>query len=181
LPSPQAHAKLSRAMRIHKSWSAMLPLFGFALCSSVFGEEFLPCPENSSIVVAVVADGAQIYESKPIPGGGFVWSLKAPEAELKSLSGEILGKHGAGPSWTFNDGSSVVGNVPPLKNLAAPQSIPWLSIAVKSKSGSGILDQVDYVMRVATEGGVAPTEPPKAEGETVKVRYHAIYLFLHKG
>jgi hypothetical protein len=55
-----------------------------------------------------------------------------------------------------------------------------LLLAVKSKSGSGILDTVDYVIRVATEGGAAPAEPPKAEGETVKVKYHAIYLFLHK-
>jgi hypothetical protein len=66
--------------------------------------------------------------------------------------------------------------------LAAPDAkdIPWLLVAVKSKSGSGVLDKIDYVMRVATDGGIAPTEPPKAEGETVKVKYHAIYLFLRK-
>jgi hypothetical protein len=106
--------------------------------------------------------------------------LKAPEAELKSSTGEILGKHGAGPSWTLNDGSSIVGNIPPLKNSPASAGIPWLLVAVKSKSGSGILNQVDYVMRVATEGGVAPVEPPKGEGETVKIKYHAVYLFLHR-
>jgi hypothetical protein len=54
-------------------------------------------------------------------------------------------------------------------------------VAVKARSGSGILDKVDYVMRVATEGGVAPAEPPKTQGETAKEKYHAIYLFLHKG
>jgi hypothetical protein len=167
-------------MRIYQSSGVLVALFGFALCHPALAEEFLPLPESSSIVLAVVADGAQIYESKPNPAGGFQWSLKAPDAELKSLSGEVLGKHGSGPSWTLNDGSSIVGSVPPLKNLAAPASIPWLLLAVKSKSGSGILDKVDYVMRVATNGGVAPAEPPKAEGETVKVKYQAIYLFLHK-
>jgi Protein of unknown function (DUF3455) len=175
------HAKLGRAMRIHQTWSAALAVFYLTLAHSASGEEFLPLPENSSIVLAVAAEGAQIYESKPNPSGGFQWSLKAPEAELKSLSGEVLGKHGAGPSWTLNDGSSIVGNLPPLKNLPARGSIPWLLVAVKSKSGSGILDKVDYVMRVSTDGGVAPAEAPKAEGETVKVKYHAIYLFLHKG
>jgi len=168
-------------MRIHKSLVAMVALFSFALYQSASAEEFLPFPENSSIVLALVADGVQIYESKPNPAGGFQWSLKAPEAELKNAAGEILGKHGAGPSWTLNDSSSIVGSVPPLKNLAAPAGIPWLLVAVKARSGSGTLDKVDYVMRVATEGGVAPAEPPKTQDETAKAKYHAIYLFLHKG
>jgi len=180
LPFPNAHAKVVREMRIHRLLGVVLALSGLALADSVLAEEFLSFPEKSSIVLAAVADGVQIYESKPNPAGGFQWSLKAPEAELKNLSGEVLGKHGAGPSWTLNDGSSIVGSVPALKNLAAPKSIPWLLIAVKSRSGSGILDKVDYVMRVATEDGAAPAEPPKAEGETVRVKYHALYMFLHK-
>jgi hypothetical protein len=167
-------------MKIHRTLGITLALYGFALCHSALAEEFLPCPENSSIVMALIGDGVQIYESKPNSSGGFEWSLKAPEAELKSLTGEIRGQHGAGPSWTLNDGSSIVGTVPPIKNLAAPAGIPWLLVAVKSKSGSGVLDKVDYVMRVATEGGVAPVEPPKAKEETVKIKYHAVYLFLHK-
>jgi Protein of unknown function (DUF3455) len=67
-----------------------------------------------------------------------------------------------------------------LKNAAASGSIPWLLIAVKSKSGSGTLDKVDYVMRVATDGGVAPTEPPSVEGATARIKYNAIYIFLRK-
>ena len=47
--------------------------------------------------------------------------------------------------------------------MAASGSIPWLLIAVKSKSGSGTLDKADYVLRVATDGGAAPTEPPNGE------------------
>jgi hypothetical protein len=181
LPLAYARAKVGRAMRNHKSLGAVVALFGFALYHSALAEELLPFPENSSIVLALVADGIQIYESKANPAGGFQWSLKAPEAELKNAAGEVLGKHGAGPSWTLNDSSSIVGSVPPLKNLAAPASIPWLLIAVKTRSGSGILDKVDYVMRVATEGGAAPAEPPKTQGETAQAKYHAIYLFLKKG
>ena len=72
--------------------------------------------------------GRSDYESKPNPSGGFQWSLKAPEANLKGLSGEILGKHGAGPSWTMNDGSSIVGNIPPLKTLVASKGVHWLLV-----------------------------------------------------
>jgi Protein of unknown function (DUF3455) len=167
-------------MKNHERLATTLALSFFAFSHPAWAQQSLPCPENSAIVLALVADGVQIYESKPNSSGGFQWSLKAPEAELKSLTGDIVGKHGAGPSWTLNDGSSVVGSVPALKNSAASAGIPWLLVAVKSKSGSGILNQVDYVMRVATEGGMAPAEPPKAEGETAKIKYRAVYLFLHK-
>jgi hypothetical protein len=85
---------------------------------------FLPLPENSAIVSAVAGECVQIYESKPNPSGGFPWSLKAPEADLKGLSGEALGKHGAGPSWTMDDGSSIIGNQPPLKVVVAPKGVP---------------------------------------------------------
>ena len=169
-------------MRYHFGSSFRLALIFLAFQHSAFSEEFsgIAEPENCAIVLAVAAEGVQIYESKPNPSGGFQWSLKAPEAELKSVSGQVLGKHGAGPSWSLSDGSSIVGSLPPLKNLAAPGSIPWLLIAVKSKSGSGTLDKVDYVLRVATDGGAAPTEPPNGEGATARVKYHAIYIFLRR-
>ena len=177
-----ARARLGFAMQAHRTWSFGLALILLAFQQSAFAEEFsgIAVPENSVIVLAVAAEGVQIYESKPNSAGGFQWSLKGPQAELKSTSGEVLGKHGAGPSWTLNDGSGIVGSLPPLKNVAAPGNIPWLLVAVKSKSGSGTLDKVDYVMRVATDGGIPPTEPPRAEGATVSVKYHAIYIFLRK-
>ncbi|MBV8588243.1 MAG: DUF3455 domain-containing protein [Verrucomicrobia bacterium] len=168
-------------MRICKIKSALLVLSCAAYCHSSIAQDFLRLPENSAVVSAVTAEGVQIYESKRSPSGGFQWSFKAPEADLKSPSGEILGKHAAGPSWTMNDGSSIVGNLPPLEDLDASKGVPWLLVSVKTKSGSGILNRVDYVLRVAVEGGVSPAEPPQRDGETVSVRYRAIYLFLHKG
>jgi Protein of unknown function (DUF3455) len=172
----EAHAKLWLTMIIRKTLGAVLVLP--LLCCSVRAEEFLPLPEKGAVLLAAVGDGVQIYESKPNPAGGFQWSLKAPDADLKNLSGEIIGKHGAGPSWTLNDGSSIVGSLPALKNVPASNSVPWLLLSVKTKSGSGLLEKADYVMRVATEGGSAPTTPPKTDNETVRVKYHAIYLFL---
>jgi len=169
-------------MRYHLCSSFTLTLIFLAFQPSAFSEEIpgIAGPENCAIVLAVAAEGVQIYESKPNPSGGFQWSLKAPEAVLKSASGQVLGKHGAGPSWTLNDGSSIVGSLPPLKNMAASGTIPWLLIAVKSKSGSGTLDKVDYVLRVATDGGVAPVEPPNVDGATARVKYHAIYIFFRR-
>ena len=167
-------------MRIRQTTGTGLVLCSLLFCHSLMAQGFLPLPENSAIVLAAAGEGVQIYESKPNPSGGFQWSLKAPEADLKGLSGETLGKHGAGPSWTMNDGSSIVGNLPPLETSVASKGVPSLLVSVKSKSGSGVLNQVDYVVRVAADGGVVPAEPPKTGGETIRVRYRAIYLFLHK-
>ena len=43
-----------------------------------------------------------------------------------------------------------------------------------------MLDKVDYVVRISTEGGVPPDELPASERETARVNYRAIYLFLQK-
>jgi hypothetical protein len=142
----------------------------------------VPLPENTSIVLAVAADGVQIYQSKPNSTGAYEWTFKAPEAELKSLTGEVLGKHFAGPSWALNDGSQWVGNLPPLKAVPAPDagSIPWLLVGAKSRSETGFLSKIDFVVRIATSGGAAPTEAPKNPTDIATVKYQAIYLFLRK-
>ncbi len=142
----------------------------------------VPLPDNTSIAQAVFAEGVQIYESKLNSMGTLEWALKAPEAELKNSAGEVIGKHFGGPSWSLNDGSQLVGSLPPLKAVSAPdaKNIPWLLVAAKSKSETGFLSKIDFVLRIATSGGVAPTEMPKTQGETVRANYRAIYLFLRK-
>ena len=80
-------------------------LLGFT-CFALFGSSLAQEPQgiflpgNSRLVWAVVGEGVQIYEAKPNPAGGYKWALKAPEAELKDLSGKLFGKHFAGPSWS---------------------------------------------------------------------------------
>jgi Protein of unknown function (DUF3455) len=142
----------------------------------------LPLPEDTSIVLAADGEGVQIYESKTNSTGSYEWVLKAPEAELKSLTGEILGKHFDGPTWSLNDGSELLGSLPPLKAVSAPnrQDIPWLLIAAKSKNGVGILSSAEYVLRIATAGGIPPREAPKSATDTARVKYRATYLFLRK-
>jgi hypothetical protein len=177
-------ASITVQMIANKQWFYILAFLCFGLCSGSAGAEFqgVPLPENASIVLAVNAEGVQIYEAKRNSAGAYEWGLKAPEAELKSVTGEVLGKHYAGPSWSLNDGSQLVGSLPPVKAVSAPDagSIPWLLVAAKSKSEGGFLSKIDYVVRVATSGGAAPAEPPKSPTDTARVNYRAIYLFLRK-
>jgi hypothetical protein len=80
-------------MKINRLWILLLGFACFALCGSSLAQEpqgiFLP--ENSHLVWAVVGEGVQIYEAKANPAGGYQWTLKMPEAELKDLSGQLVG------------------------------------------------------------------------------------------
>ena len=171
-------------MVAQKLWVYVLLSLSFGMRFAASAAEFqgVPLPENTSIVLSVVAEGVQIYESKLNSAGTYEWALKAPEAQLKSLTGEVLGKHYGGPTWSLNDGSQLVGNLPPLKTVIAPdgRNIPWLLVAAKTRSEAGFLSTVDYVARIGTSGGVAPEVAPKGPTDTARVEYRAIYLFLRK-
>lgn len=173
-----------RQMAGRKVWIYVLVLLCFGTPFLAHAAEFLgiPLPENTSVVLAVIGEGVQIYESKPGSAGAYEWALKAPEADLRNLSGDALGKHFGGPTWSLSDGSQVIGSLPPLKIVDAPdgRDIPWLLVAVKSSTGAGVLGKIDYVMRIATSGGVPTAEEPKNPTDAVRVKYRAIYLFLRK-
>ena len=71
-------------------------------------------PAGATVKLHAHAIGAQIYtctaSSAPSTDGGagattYAWVLKAPDATLYDESGAQVGTHGAGPSWTWRDGS----------------------------------------------------------------------------
>jgi hypothetical protein len=45
---------------------------------------------------------------------------------------------------------------------------------------TGIFADVDYIQRIATKGGKAPTAPPTTATETVEIKYQAVYRFTKK-
>jgi len=129
--------------------------------------------------IEAVGKGVQIYACKA-SAGGYAWSLKAPDASLQDANGRTIGKHFAGPSWQANDGSTVVGQL--LNRSPSPDAgaIPWLVVQAKSHSGSGLMANVQYVIRMRTRGGVAPATGCDAAhaGSEVRVPYSAVYLFF---
>jgi hypothetical protein len=140
----------------------------------------LRLPDHITLVTAALAQGVQIYEAKPNKEGGYHWELRGPQAVLTTISGERFGRHDPGPTWTAEDGSQVVGTTAEKVDAPSQNAIPWLLLTVKSKSGFGVLSEVDYVLRVETVGGGAPPDAPSREGETKQVAYRALYLFLKK-
>jgi hypothetical protein len=125
------------------------------------------------------AIGAQIYTCGKNDAGAWTWTFKAPEAVLVDAQEKPLGKHYAGPTWEGLDGGKVVGAV--KATAPSPEnSIPWLLLDIKSREGAGDFTQAKAILRVATKGGMAPSDgcDDAHAGSERRVPYTATYLFL---
>jgi len=149
-------------------------------------------PAGATIKAHAHAEGAQIYTCTASGGtsaaGGagattYAWVLKAPDAKLYDASGTQVGTHGAGPSWTWRDGS--VANGAKVAELNAPvaDAIAWLLLRVTSTTGTGILSDATYVQRLNTAGGKAPATGCDATtaGTDTRSGYSADYYFYSGG
>jgi hypothetical protein len=135
-------------------------------------------PAGAPMLLELQADGVQIYACA-IKDGVSAWDFKAPEANLFDASGRQVGTHSAGPSWTLDDGSSVVGSVAAKADAPVAGAVPWLLLTVKSRSGAGRLTPVETIRRAETKGGAAPRAGCDAGhvGEQARMRYSATYQF----
>jgi hypothetical protein len=115
-----------------------------------------------------VERGSQVYTCT-----NGAYTLLEPAAVLRS--GEALVLHTRGPEWvSANDGSAVVGAV--AASVPRPGAVPELLLKSTANRGSGLLGKVDFVQRLETVGGVAPSGTC-TDGGQVAVPYHAQYRF----
>ena len=139
----------------------------------------LQTPAGQSPYLQAFAVGVQIYECAQKADTSYGWVFKAPEATLASSSGEVLGKHYAGPTWESTDGSRVVGEVKAKDPGPDSSAVPWLLLAAKSNTGSGAFAGTKSIQRVATVGGVAPSETCTGANlkQLARIPYTATYYF----
>jgi hypothetical protein len=118
----------------------------------------LKVPDGQRVLLEGFGKGVQIYDCTAQAGdpAKFVWTFKAPEANLTNEHGEKIAKHYAGPTWEANDGSKVVGEVQQKADAPQPGAVPWLLLKAKVNEGIGMFAKVTYIQRVDTESGVAP-------------------------
>jgi hypothetical protein len=118
----------------------------------------------------VVQTGTQNYTCT---AAGAFPTASTPEAQLVGTGGFI--HHFAGPSWqSVRDGSLVTATKSAAVDRAG--TIPELLLKVATHTGKGILDKADYINRLYTSGGVAPTGTC-TPGAVAKVPYKAVYVF----
>jgi hypothetical protein len=83
--------------------------------------------------------------------------------------------HFGGPTWQTLSGGKVVGTVID-RCIPDAASIPWLSLSAVA-DGPGVFSKVNFIQRLRTVGGNAPTAPGSFVGEEANVPYTADYLF----
>jgi len=133
----------------------------------------LQVPEGNALKFHAFATGFQNYHWT-----GSIWAFDGPSATLFADPGHHgqVGIHYAGPTWQSNSGSLVQGAVQ-VRCAADPTAIPWLRLQATTKHGPGVFDNVSYIQRVNTIGGLAPTTPGTAIGDRASVPYTAEYFF----
>jgi hypothetical protein len=135
--------------------------------------EELTVPAGNKVSRKLYAEGIQIYR-----WNGTSWIFVAPEANLyaNSKNKGLVGAHYGGPTWESNSGSKVVATV--LERCTPnTNAIPWLLLEAVSSEGPGTFDDVTFIQRVYTVGGLAPTVPGDFPGQEVQVPYTAQYYF----
>ena len=129
----------------------------------------LAVPAGQKLVATMeVEQGSQVYTCTKN-----TYTLLAPAAVLKS--GNQLVLHTSGPEWVSdNDGSSVVGAE--VASSPRPNAVPELLLKSTANHGTGLFGNVDFIQRLETMGGVAPTTSC-TDGTQLAVPYHAQYRF----
>jgi uncharacterized protein DUF3455 len=156
----------------------------FLIGSLVNATAQTPLPEaiaapGETAILTLHAEGAQVYECKSNGDGTLAWAFREPIATLLS-AGKTVGRHYAGPSWEYSDGSAVVGQVVGTAPGQVAMDIPWLKLTIASRRGNGVLSPVTTVQRINTMGGKLNGACYKA-GTYESVPYSADYVFLRKG
>ncbi len=136
-------------------------------------------PPDARVKFTAVGLGVQVYKCAP-QDGGYQWVLEMPVAKLfDPATHQPLGTHSMGPTWTWNDGSSITGNIIQKQPSTDPANVPWLLVATHSEGDTtGALSDVTLVRRSNTQAGV-PTMACDAEHQNneVRVPYEATYTF----
>lgn len=115
-------------------------------------------PPSAVLLATYDGRGVQIYTCSAGPGSTYAWAFKAPEAKLfDPATGRELGQHGAGPTWTLQDGSAIRGTVLQKRPGETPADVPWLLLrAEQTGNATGALSHVGLVRRSSTRGGNPP-------------------------
>jgi len=143
--------------------------------------EAVRVPTGHELAWLTVGVGEITYEcrdKKDMPGQ-WEWAFAGPVATLSSKGGQVVGKYYAGPTWEANDGSKVTGKQVAISPGGAG-NIPLQLVKANPAMGQGELQNVSYIQRLNTKGGVAPGLPCGLDqkGQRQQVAYQADYAFF---
>lgn len=134
-------------------------------------------PEGHKLKLSLIGSGVQRYECVSV-NGSYAWKLVAPQADLLDKHDHPAGHHSAGPTWQALDRSQVTATKKAEASVSTT-SIPWLLLEATTHTGKGTFDDISFIQRLETEGGLAPSArcTEANSGEQTNVAYRALYRF----
>lgn len=138
-------------------------------------------PDGHRVTMQTVGTGEILYEcrEKKDVAGQFEWTFVGPDAVLTDRSGSAVGKYYGPPAtWESSDGSKVTATQVAV-SPAGSGNIPLQLVKANPAMGSGAMQGVTYIQRLATKGGTAPTSQctVATKGAKQTVKYQADYIF----
>ena len=163
--------------------SALL-LTACAPMAARYSQDALPAtvqvPAGHQVAMQTVGVGKIAYECKAKKDmSGHEWVFGGPDAVLNDRGGMQVGTYMGPPAtWASRDGSAVTATQVAVSPAGAG-SIPYQLVKANPATGSGAMQGVSYIQRVATKGGVAPASACEASnlGSKQWVPYQADYIF----
>jgi hypothetical protein len=173
---------MTRPTPLYKAALSAITLLAGTIFATARASAQITPPVGNEAFLSLFADGVQIYDSASDPNspGAFLWKFTAPRADLFTDASETthVAKHFAGPTWQADaDGSEVVGMVIGNQPSPNPDSIPELLLSARPHSGVGLFDDVTFIQRLDTTGGLAPAAAPTGAGQEFQSPYTATYRF----
>lgn len=160
-----------------------------AACSSTpplpreYSQDTLPqavmVPAGHVVALETRASGVLNYECRPTPSGPYGWVLMSPKANLLDRTGkDVVAYSGPPARWTHIDGSSIVGNQVSVASNGE-YNLPLQLSRAEPSTGSGALQNISFIQRIKTKGGVEKTMPcgDLTAGKKVTLPYQADYIF----
>ena len=166
---------------------ALAAAMTMAGCASrpMFQQDSLPdavkVPAGHRVVMETVGVGQITYEcrAKANMADAFEWVFVGPQAALNDRSGKTVGSYYGPPAtWASTDGSKLTGSQLAVAPAGAG-NIPLQLVKANPATGSGAMNGISHIQRVATRGGVAPSMACGAgtAGQKQVVNYQADYVF----
>ena len=158
----------------------MMPMMAPKMIDNAMLPEPVRVPAGQMQRMAATGVGEITYEcrEKKDMAGQFEWAFVAPVATLYAADRKVVGKYYAGPTWESTDGSKLTGKQ--LAVAPAPAgNIALQLVKAEPAMGTGAMQGVNYIQRLNTKGGVAPSMAcdVASKGQRQQVAYEADYVF----
>lgn len=186
--SVRAYGKSALTILVMVTGTAVM----MAACSSVkpppkmFDQDMLSemirVPAGNEVVLETTAVGVLNYECRAnTPTAGMIgWTLASPKADLLDRTGKTVASYSGPPAtWAHIDGSSVVGSQLATAPVIGATNLPMQLSKGTPGMGAGLLQNVSYIQRIKTKGGLDFSKPcTQAEiGDKMTLPYQADYIF----